>query len=85
MELSGSYPDAHPEGIHRQSKCAYLRAMTISTRVAELRAQRVLMIQYLDHKRTIEDWHGVMDAAADIRELDAKIAALEQFRSWKQF
>lgn len=29
----------------------------------------VLMQQYCDHKRDQEDWHGVMDAAADIREL----------------
>lgn len=29
----------------------------------------VLMQQYCDHKRDQEDWHGVMDAAADLREL----------------
>lgn len=28
-----------------------------------------LMEAYLDQKRRLEDWHGVMDAAADIREL----------------
>jgi hypothetical protein len=28
-----------------------------------------LMQQYCDHKREVEDWHGVMDAAADLREL----------------
>ena len=29
----------------------------------------VLMEEYLDQKRRLDDWHGVMDASADIREL----------------
>ena len=28
-----------------------------------------LMEAYLDQKRRLDDWHGVMDASADIREL----------------
>jgi hypothetical protein len=27
------------------------------------------MEAYLDQKRRLDDWHGVMDASADIREL----------------
>lgn len=28
-----------------------------------------LMKGYCDHKRDLEDWHGIMDASADLREL----------------
>jgi hypothetical protein len=34
--------------------------------------QREIMIQYLKLKVFLEDWHGVADAAMDIRELEAK-------------
>jgi len=33
--------------------------------------------EYLDLRRQMRDWHGVMDAAADIREIEAKISVLE--------
>jgi hypothetical protein len=36
------------------------------------------MKQYLLLKFDHEDWHGVMDAAADIRELEAEIKGLRQ-------
>ena len=35
------------------------------------------MEEYLDLRRQMRDWHGVMDAAADIREIEAKISVLE--------
>jgi hypothetical protein len=34
-----------------------------------IRCDLVLMEAYLDQKRRLDDWHGVMDASADIREL----------------
>lgn len=34
-----------------------------------IKCDLVLMEQYLDQKRRLDDWHGVMDASADIREL----------------
>jgi hypothetical protein len=43
---------------------------------AELEKRRELMIEYLKDKVILEDWHGVMDAAADIREIDAKLSVL---------
>lgn len=39
-----------------------------------LLAQRTTLITYLRMKLDAEDWHGVQDAASDIREIEAKIA-----------
>lgn len=36
------------------------------------------MEMYLDQKRRLDDWHGVMDAAADIRELQVMQRTLRQ-------
>lgn len=44
----------------------------------DLQHQRELMIAYLKLRLVLEDWHGVMDAAADIREIDAKLAVLRE-------
>ena len=41
--------------------------------LAKLRASREVMISYMIDKMQGQDWHGVMDAAADLREIDAKI------------
>ena len=34
--------------------------------------QREIMLQYLNLKVFLEDWHGVADAAMDLRELEAE-------------
>ena len=34
------------------------------------------MIDYLNMKVSLEDWHGVADAAMDLREIDAKLYIL---------
>jgi len=36
------------------------------------------LVEYLKLKVEQEDWHGVSDAANDIREVDAKIAVLKE-------
>lgn len=41
-----------------------------------LERQRALMRDYLAMRLELEDWHGVQDAASDIREIDARIAQL---------
>lgn len=41
--------------------------------MVELEEQRQQMIAYLQLKVATEDWHGVMDASADIREIEAEI------------
>jgi hypothetical protein len=38
-----------------------------------LAARRERMINYLKLKVEEEDWHGVADAAMDLREIEAKI------------
>jgi len=37
------------------------------------------MIDYLKLKVEQSDWHGVADAAMDIREIDAKIALIQEY------
>lgn len=41
---------------------------------AALVKKREFLLGYLDNVvRVEEDWHGVMDCAADIRDIDAKL------------
>ena len=35
--------------------------------------QREIMLQYLNLKVFLEDWHGVADAAMDLREIEVKM------------
>jgi hypothetical protein len=37
------------------------------------------MKSYLLLKYEVSDWHGVADAAMDIREIEAKLSILKQF------
>lgn len=43
----------------------------------ELDERRHILITYLMECVRVEDWHGVMDAAADLREVDAKLELLD--------
>jgi hypothetical protein len=45
-----------------------------SRRIADLESDREVMIGYMRVKMREEDWHGVMDAAADLREIDVELA-----------
>lgn len=45
--------------------------------IARLVIQRDGLIHYLKMKVEQEDWHGVQDAASDIREVEAKIEVLK--------
>lgn len=42
---------------------------------ARLLAMRDVLVRYLHVKVAAEDWHGVSDAANDLRELDAELRA----------
>ena len=44
--------------------------------ISTLKHRKEQMIDYLLMKVEIGDWHGVADAAMDIREIDAEIRAL---------
>jgi len=39
--------------------------------------QRTTLVEYLELKVETEDWHGVADAAMDLRELDVRLKILE--------
>jgi hypothetical protein len=38
----------------------------------EVRRQLRIMTEYCELRHELQDWHGIMDASADIRELKAK-------------
>lgn len=42
-----------------------------------LKKRRAIIIADLLSKAEAEDWHGVADAAMDLREIDAKLSVLE--------
>ncbi len=46
------------------------------TTIDKLRKRRPITIQDLLVKAENEDWHGVADAAMDLREIDAQLKAL---------
>jgi hypothetical protein len=48
----------------------------------KLHQQKQDMIHYLNLKLQIEDWHGVMDAAVDIREIEAQIKIIKEQRDY---
>jgi hypothetical protein len=48
----------------------------MTTHIEELTQDREVLKNWLGYCLRQEDWHGVMDAAADIREIEAKIEVL---------
>lgn len=48
----------------------------IEKRIVQLRDQRRTMKKYLQDKVNNEDWHGVADAAMDLRDIEHEIAGL---------
>ena len=47
-------------------------------RLVVLDARRTLMVSYLLAKVEEQDWHGVQDAASDLRDIEAEVKGLEQ-------
>lgn len=56
------------------TSCSTSNSVAIET----LRAERATLITYMRQRMDREDRHGVMDASADVREIDAKLAVLER-------
>lgn len=47
-------------------------------RIDELNSAMDYMQKYMDSKKTLGDWHAVMDAAADIREILVEIKTIKR-------
>lgn len=45
-------------------------------RIIQLSSQRKAMIEYLQWKIVEKDWHGVQDAASDLRDIDSELKGL---------
>ena len=46
------------------------------TRIARLHELRAILVAYLEAKTREQDWHGVSDAANDLRELEAELKGI---------
>lgn len=53
-------------------------ADVVAHHIQRLQNHRNTMFRYLSDKMYAEDWHGVMDAAADLREIDAELRGLRR-------
>lgn len=49
----------------------------VNYEVNKLKEKKQLMIDYLKLKVSEGDWHGVADAAMDIREIDSSLITIE--------
>ena len=63
--LGGSNPSAGTNSLYRDNK------------IKERREAKRRMITYLELKLREEDWHGVQDAASDLRDIDSELKGLE--------
>lgn len=61
----------------RQDKMGYNEDVK-QVLVLELQEERNRMIDYVKLKVNKEDWHGVADAAMDLREIDAKLSIISK-------
>ena len=52
--------------------------MSAADRQLHLERRREVLLEYLDSVIREQDWHGVMDAAADLREVEAEMKGLER-------
>jgi hypothetical protein len=51
--------------------------------LAQMEEQKEVLIRYLSSKVIMEDWHGVADAAMDLRELEARFEVLKLVKKGK--
>lgn len=49
----------------------------IQTRIDAIQENLNVLMHYLNTKNSLQDWHGVSDAANDIRELNSEWKALQ--------
>ena len=52
--------------------------MNITQEVAKLEVKRTRLHEYIIMKLEEKDYHGIADAAMDLRELDARVKALNE-------
>lgn len=49
----------------------------LKKQIDQLKEDRKTHLDWLNYCLRQQDWHGVMDASADIREIEAKLSVLE--------
>jgi hypothetical protein len=53
-------------------------AKRTAERRAILQGRRGVLVGYLGMKLMEEDWHGIQDAASDLRDIDSELLGLER-------
>jgi hypothetical protein len=48
-------------------------------RLLQLEEDRDILIAYLEQQMREQDWHGVQDAASDLRDLDVEMETLRRY------
>ena len=76
MALDGAADRSMAE-VAEGSSLSLFHMMTRDDKVAALQSERDQMIEYLRLKVDKQDWHGVQDAASDLRDIDAEIEGLK--------
>lgn len=54
--------------------------MDYTLQIETLESKIQNLVQYINMKITLRDWHAVADAAMDIRELEAKIQVYRELK-----
>ena len=49
-------------------------------KITMLQKQIAMLVEYMQNKIILRDWHAVADAAMDIRELEAKIRVYKELK-----
>lgn len=52
--------------------------MNIKDEIRQSEEEKAVMIRYLYKKADIRDWHGVADAAMDLRVIESRIKTLDE-------
>lgn len=76
-QFEGATVNGAVVAVSAESVRAHDRRRQSRTRaIADQERHRRTMVEYLQMMVDRQDWHGVMDAAADLREIDARLAIL---------
>lgn len=69
-------PPASYEGVWEKTTTLDSKRDERAERIAFLEEYRPVLIRYMQAKADAADWHGVQDAASDLRDLDCELDGL---------
>lgn len=57
-----------------------VKRIDIKEKLDQLNDRKIVMVAYLEQKMDEEDWHGVQDAASDLRDIESEIKAWKEIK-----